>query len=357
MLNPRIEIDLKKIEENTRLLVNLCESKGISQVVGVNKACCADVQVVRAMLKGGIQILGDSRLDNLKKIYQAGIQVPLLQLRLPMFSQIDEVVKYVDYSLNSQVEVIKELGKEAQKLDKVHQVILMVDLGDLREGVQPERVLEVVEQIKDLPGVRLAGLGTNLTCYGGVIPTPENLSILVELAEKIKEQYSLELEIISGGNSSSLQLLMENRMPMQVNHLRLGESILLGRETVGRNPLPGCHLDAFTIYAEVIELQEKPSVPIGILGQDAFGNTPVFKDIGYHWRAILAIGRQDTVLEGLSPLDERVKIIGASSDHLIIDVTVLKDEIKVGDEVAFLPNYGALLLAMTSPYLHKVYIQ
>ena len=356
MLSPRIEINLEKIEENTRLILSLCQARGIEQVVGVSKVCCADLRVARAMLKGGVQALGDSRLENLKKIRQQGIQIPLVHLRLPMLSQVDEVVQYADWSLNSQVQVIRELSREAEKIEKVHKIILMVDLGDLREGVRPERVLEVVEQVKDLPGIQLAGLGTNLTCYGGVIPTEDNLGVLLRLAKEIKEKYALELEVISGGNSSSLQLMLEGKMPEGINHLRLGESILLGRETVERQPINGAFLDAFTIYGEVIEIEQKPSTPIGILGQDAFGNTPVFADIGDRWRAILAIGRQDIVVEGLTPVDERIKIIGASSDHLIIDITALKDIINLGDEVAFLPGYGALLSAMTSPYIHKIYV-
>lgn len=356
MLSPRIEINLEKIEENTRLILSLCQVNGIEHVVGINKVCCADSKVAQAMLKGGVPALGDSRLENLKKLRQEGVQVPLVHLRLPMLSQVDEVVQYADWSLNSQVNVIKELSREAEKIEKIHKIILMVDLGDLREGVRPERVLGVVEEIKDLPGIQLAGLGTNLTCYGGVIPTEDNLGTLVRLAKEIEEKYALELEIISGGNSSSLHLMLEGKIPEGINHLRLGESILLGRETVGRQPIKGAYLDAFTIYGEVIEIEQKPSIPQGILGQDAFGKIPIFNDIGEHWRAILAIGRQDIVVEGLTPVDKEIKIIGASSDHLIIDITALKDIISLGDEVAFLLDYGALLAAMTSPYVHKIYV-
>jgi len=355
LLNPRIEIDLMKIEENSRLLHKICQEYGIEKLTGVNKVCCADIEVAKAMLRGGIEMLGDSRLENLQKIREAKIEVPLLLLRLPMLSQVEKIVQYADCSLNSQVEVIEALSRAAQKNGRIHKIILMIDLGDLREGVRPERVLSVIEKIKDLSGIRLVGIGTNLTCYGGVIPTVENLTLLIELAKKIEEKYQLTLEIISGGNSSSLQILQEGKMPQGINHLRLGESILLGRETIARNIIPGLYSDAFTIYAEIIEIEKKPSVPLGIIGQDTFGNSPVFIDIGEHWRAIVALGRQDVIVEGLQPLDSRIKIIGASSDHLILDVNACAQELEVGKEIAFLPSYGALLLAMTSPYINKVY--
>ena len=133
-----------------------------------------------------------------------------------------------------------------------------------------------------------------------------------------------------------------------VNYLRLGESIYLGCDPLTRQPIPGLFTDAFTLVAEVIESNTKPSVPTGDIYQNAFGKVPHFADKGLINRAILGIGMQDVAVSGLKPrLD--VEIIGASSDHIIVDTKNKK--IKVGTELEFDLNYAALLAAMTSPYV------
>lgn len=351
---PKLIIDLKKIRENSRLLANLCLAENI-QPVAVTKVTCGDPKVAQAMLAGGISMLAESRVENARRLRRAGIDAPLLLLRLPMLSQVEAVVELFQCSLNSELSTIRALDAAAAKAGVVHDIILMVDLGDLREGIMPHELEEMVRAIAGLKHIRMLGLGTNLTCYGGVIPTQENLGQLLEynlLAEKV---YGQPLAVISGGNSSSLPLLLAGKLP-PVTQLRLGESIVLGRETVDRQPIQGAHLDCFQIEAEIIEIREKPSVPIGEIGQDAFGGTPVFEDRGNHLRAILALGRQDVVVDGLET-PEGIDILGASSDHLLLDVTHYAKPLAVGDVLTFTPGYGALLAAMTSAFVKKEYRQ
>jgi predicted amino acid racemase len=178
---------------------------------------------------------------------------------------------------------------------------------------------------------------------------------LVEIKIKASVNFGIDLGLISGGSSSSLPLVYEGTIPGEVNQLRIGESVLLGVNVVDRKPFSGLHLDAFVIEAEVIEFKKKPSKPVGNIGLDAFGSIPLFDDRGEMYRAICAIGRQDTVLEGLRPLDHRLEVLGGSSDHLILAATGGMD-VKVGDVVRFIPNYSALLAAFTSDYVEKVVI-
>lgn len=351
---PKLIIDLAKIRENTRLLARLCRRHNI-EPVGVTKVACGDPEVARAMLEGGLKLLAESRLENAIRLRQAGIAVPLLLLRLPMPSQAEAVVEHFSCSLNSQLETIAALDQAAARAGRVHQIILMVDLGDLREGIWPDDVEKTVAQIATMDNIKLLGLGTNLTCYGGVIPTRENLGQLVMLNRQAEKVYPHPLPVISGGNSSSLPLLLAGKLP-PVTQLRLGEAIVLGRETVARQPIPGAHLDCFTLEAEIIELERKPSVPIGEIGQDAFGGTPVFEDRGEHLRAIVALGRQDVAVDSLET-PPGVDILGASSDHLLLDVSGFKSSLAVGDRLRFRPGYGALLAAMTSHYVSKEYRQ
>ncbi|CCJ34653.1 ornithine racemase Orr [Caloramator australicus] len=348
---PRVEVNLNKLKENANFLAKLSEKHGI-KIMGVTKCFCAIPELSKALIEGGVEYIADSRIENLIKLKDLNVKKVLL--RIPMQSEAELVVKYADYSQNSELETLKLLGAKALEIGKIHKVILMVDLGDLREGIWPEDVDGFVAEAIKIEGIKIVGFGVNLTCYGGVIPDENNLGRLVEIAKKMQEKYDLDLEIISGGNSSSLYLLLENRLPKGINNLRFGEALLLGRETAFGNFVNGLHKDVFILKAEIIELKEKPSVPIGNIGMDAFGQKPHFEDKGIMKRAIVAMGRQDIDPSGLIPLDQDISIVGASSDHTILDVTHSKREYKVGDTVEFVMEYGALLRAMTSEYVKKV---
>lgn len=352
MRSPWIEITLPRIEHNARVVVHLCAEHGIG-VAGVTKSTCGNPDVARAMLRGGVTAIGESRMENVRRLQEAGIDAPLWLLRVPPLSQVEEVVERVDLSLNSELRVLAGLSEAALRRGRVHDVIVMVDLGDLREGVWPDDLPHFVRELQRLSGVRLVGLGANLTCYGGVIPSEHNMRRLVRCATAVEEAIGAPLAHLSGGNSSALPLIASGRMPARIDHVRVGEAILLGRETVGHTPLPGAHADAFRLHAEVIELKMKPSVPIGERGRDAFGETPAFEDRGQRRRALVNVGREDIDPQGLSPCDARLEVLGASSDYLILDVTEAESAVRVGDVVSFALSYGSLLAAMDSQYVEK----
>lgn len=348
---PRLEISLAKIRRNTETLVRLCWRSRI-HVAGVTKVFCGHPLIARAMVAGGINVIADSRIENLKRLRD--IELPKLLLRLPMISQAGEVVEYADISLNSEIETIKALSAEASFKDRTHKVILMFDLGDLREGIiDPTEMLRTVEQALQLKRIIVAGIGANLTCYGGVIPTKDNLDKLIELKRTMESRFDIDLDIVSGGNSSSLHLVEEQTMPDEINQLRLGESIVLGRETAYGRRISGTYDDCFKLIVEIIEIKDKPSIPTGELGLDSFGNKPSFVDRGVRKRTICAIGKQDVVPENLIPDDREIIILGASSDHLILDVTESDSLYRVGDLVSFKLTYGGILSSMTSEYVGK----
>jgi len=197
-----------------------------------------------------------------------------------MKSQVKEVVKYVDISLNSEIYTIFLLNEEAKKQGKIHKIILMIELGDLREGILIEDVEEYIDQIIPMKNIKIEGIGTNLTCYGGIIPSFDNLKQLEEISNVIEKKYNLKLNIISGGNSSSLDLLYKNSIPPKINNLRLGESLIFGRETAYGNNVEGCFHNTVKLEAEIIELKEKQSCPIGEIGLNAFGEKIEFVDRG-----------------------------------------------------------------------------
>jgi len=350
---PRVLIDVKKFRHNLKSILEISHNNGLS-VMGVTKVFCADQKLVNVMIEEEVDYIADSRIENLMKFRT---DIPKVLLRLPMITEAERVVEYSDISLNSELSTIKELQKKAKHLDKVHGVILMIDLGDLREGIiDEEDVMHIIHHILELSHIELKGIGTNLTCYGGIIPSTDILSKLVDIKSRIEMHFHIKLDIISGGNSSNIELMLEGGIPQGINNIRLGESIVLGRETAYGNDIDDMYNDVFTFEAEIIELKEKPSMPIGEVGMDAFGKVPEFVDEGLMLRAIIAAGKQDVDYRELIPYDT-VKCIGGSSDHIILNVSESYNMYEVGDPVLFRLTYGSILSLMTSPYVKKVYVE
>ncbi|MBN2897241.1 MAG: alanine/ornithine racemase family PLP-dependent enzyme [Clostridia bacterium] len=348
---PVLKTDLKKIKENVSIIAKRCGEKNID-IMCVTKVFCADPKVAQAVLDGGATMLADSRVKNLMKLKDLNAKKVLI--RIPMLSEVEEVVKYADLSFNSELKTIKAIDAEAKKAGKVHDILLMVDLGDLREGVLPKDVDATVEEILKLDNINLYGLGVNLTCYGGIIPSTTNLGELVEIATAIEKKFNIKLQMVSGGNSSSYYLVENGQIPTGITNLRPGEAYVLGRETAYGHPIEGLHSDCFTLEGQIVELKEKDSLPKGEIGMDAFGNVPSFEDKGKMLRAIVAVGQQDARPGDLVPRDEKTDILGASSDHLIVDITHSDKEYQVGDILSFSVDYGSLLMLATSEYVTKV---
>lgn len=348
---PRLEIDLDKINHNAYTLVQRLNRRGIS-VTGVTKATLGSPDFANALLRAGVSSLGDSRIENIESMLHANVTSEMTLIRSPMITHAARVVKFADVSFNTEIEVIRRLSVEAQKADCIHRVLLMVELGDLREGIMPDDLIDIVSETCCLPNIVLEGIGTNLACRSGVSPDVSNMATLTELVNFIETTTSESINVVSGGNSANLTWALSGADTGRINNLRLGEAILLGRETLYRKPIANLHTDAITLIAEVIESKSKPSKPSGEIAQTAFGAKGATTDRGRVLQTILAIGIQDIDPEGLQG-DKGIKICGASSDHLIIESTGRK--LPIGAEVAFQLNYSALLRAMTSPFVGNMY--
>lgn len=350
---PRIEIDLNKIKHNAIVLQKLYGEKGI-EITGVIKGVCASPIIANVLVESGITHIADSKIENLKKMKKASVDATFVLIRTPSMSEIRDVVQYADISMNTELDVVRALSREAVRRGKTHQIIIMVEMGDLREGVLPVNVPAFIQQVLPLPGIEIVGVGTNFACFSGIVPTKENMRIFSRLVQKLRRQFHIKLPIISGGNSANFQWVMHTKDVGTVNHIRIGESLFLGRDTVNGEIIPHLYPDAFRFIAEVIESKVKPSVPKGIRGKNAFGEKMAYKDRGKIRRAILGVGRQDVFVPGLTPI-RPFEILGASSDHIVLNTRNIM--LKPGDEVAFFPNYGAMLASMTSPYVYKKYIR
>ena len=347
---PRLIVDTDKIKKNVDAISNKAERIGLA-LSGVTKSFAAREELVQAYIDGGVKYLADSRIINLKRLEK--FDLPKMLLRLPMISEVEDVVRYADISLNSELDTIAALSDAAVKSNKEHSIILMVDLGDLREGYyEVEDLYNDIEKMKNFENINIVGIGTNFTCYGGVIPNARLHRKQIEIANKIKERFNIDLEIISGGNTSSVHLLDSQGLE-GINNLRVGESLLFGTDSAYGGRFEDTYNDCFTLEVEIIEMKDKPSVPTEEIGRDAFGQVPTFEDRGIRKRMIGAIGKQDVDFETLYPYDSGLIILGGSSDHIIIDASDSKVDYRIGDKIKFNIHYVSLLRLMNSEYVSK----
>lgn len=355
MSAPRLEIHLGRLHHNARTLVERLGRRGIS-ITGVSKATLGLPEIVHTWVAAGIRSIGESRIESIEALAASGISVPMLLVRAPMLSQVDRVVAHAAISCNSEPVVLEALARSAARQGVHHGVVLMVELGDLREGILAVDLEAITQSTLALPSLQLMGIGTNLGCQNGIAPNAVNMAELSRLATALEHRFAVRLPWCSGGNSANLPWLAAGGEPGRINHLRLGEALLLGREPLGRTAIPGLHTDAFTLVAEVIEAKRKPTHPWGERGRTSFSAAPVLPpsgEPGDEQRALLALGEQDIDPAGLHP-PAGVTIRGASSDHLVVGCRGKPPQ--VGDEQRYQLSYSALLRAMTSPFVSRCFI-
>ena len=357
---PILEVNLDAMTQNARVLSGLCAQNGIS-VAGVVKFSDGAVEVAKAYADGGCAQIAVSRAIHLQAIKAALPNKETLLTRAPTRGDLEATAKYADLTLCADADMLRALDAEAAKWGTCPGIILMLDVGDLREGVDniPELV-ELAKLCESLPNLRLRGVGTNHACLNGVLPSWENLSFLVEGAEAVETAIGRKLDMISGGSSINLLLLKDgvNQMPPRINHLRLGGSIAnpmnirLGRGLT----FPGLREDSVCLTAEIVDIHEKASAPKGESTKNWAGQVVQQVDKGRRLRAILALGSQDiSDAKTLIPMDEGVEIVGCSSDHTIVDVTDTGKDWHWGDTLTFKVRYANMLYAFTGDHVTVEY--
>ncbi len=352
---PLLTVNLEHLRKNIRTVRGLCAAHGIS-VTSVTKVFRGDPRIAQVLVEEGMTMLGDSRVANLARM--ENLQAEKWLIRPPMLSEIPDLVRYGDASLNSEMAVVRAINAECVRQGRRHRIILMADLGDIREGyVDYEELIRAAVETDRLPGVELYGLGVNLTCFSFIQYDTEKLTKLAELFREAEEAVGHPLQIVSGGNSATVDLMLRGGIPAGVNNLRLGESVLFGKERAKYRFLPDTYQDVFTLECEIVELKEKPSLPWGTVGVDSYGKKPEFTDRGEHrLKAICALGKQDFDVETTTPCDPGIILLGASSDHLMADVTDSREHYEVGGTIKLQLGYFSTMRAFTSDYVAKQYI-
>lgn len=345
-----------KLQENYNYLDHLFKSNDIKWGI-TTKLLCGNTDYLKEVADLGIGEMHDSRISNLRKIKEIDPEVLTIYIKPPPRDIIESVVKYADASLNTELTTLHALSEEAQRQNTVHKVIVMIEMGDLREGVMREDLINFYEKVFELPAIEVIGIGTNLNCMHGVMPDEDKLIQLALYKQIISLQFDKEIPLVSGGTTVTIPLLLRDQLPKGINHFRVGEALFFGKDLFSDGTIEGMHNDVLELYSQIIEIAEKPKVPSGDLGKNPQGKVANIDKDEYgktSYRAILDIGYLDINPDHLINIHDDVRIADASSDMLILDVGDNKNNYEVGDFIRFRMKYMGALGIMNSDYIDKM---
>lgn len=350
-----LELYRDKLRHNYQFLNTLFKRHGKEWAV-VTKLLCGNEKYLNEIIGLGTKEICDSRISNLKAVKKIDPTVQTVYIKPPAKRSISKIVKYADVSFNTEFATIKMLSDEAVKQNKTHKIIIMIELGDLLEGIMGDHLMDFYDSIFKLPNISISGIGTNLNCLNGVLPSQDKLIQLGLYEQLIEAKFNTKIPWVTGGTSVIIPMLLKHQVPDVVNHFRVGETLFFGADLLSEGTIDGMQSDVIKLFAEIIEITEKPKVPIGSLAENPSGE--VFEvdenDFGKNMhRAILDIGLLDISTDFLIPDDDRIIIVGASSDMLVVDIGDSVKNYKVGDLVSFKLKYMGALGLLNSDYIEK----
>lgn len=351
-----IELYSDKLKHNYKELNKLFNEHGIKWAV-VAKLLCGNTEFLKEVVKLGTGEVCDSRISNLKTIKKLNPNVETVYIKPPSKSTIKAVVTYADASFNTELVTIRWIAKEAKRQNKLHQIIIMIELGDLREGVMGDELLDFYEEVFMLPNIKVTGIGANLNCLSGVYPSEDKLIQLSLYKQLIETTFKQKIPWVTGGTSVVIPMLSKGIVPKGINHFRVGESLFFGNDLTTGKPLENMKQDVFKLFSQIIEIHKKPKIPTGYLGDNPSGDSYEINEEDYgktSYRAIIDVGVLDVSKpEFITPEDKSLKVIGASSDMLVIDLGNTDKNYHVGDILTFKLSYMGALRLFNSSYIDK----
>lgn len=322
----------------------------------VTKILCGTKVFLKELNQLNPDLYLDSRLSNLARIKSLNPNVQTAYIKPPAKRILTKLLEVADISFNTQFDTLIVLNELSRQRNQTHKVVIMIELGELREGVMRENAMNFFTKVFELEFIRVIGLGTNLNCMNGILPTHDKLYQLVLIKQLIESKFNRSLPILSGGTSVVLPLIEKQLVPKGINHFRIGETLFFGNDLLSGGQFLNLREDVFTLRAEVIEVLYKPTVPSGERGMNLMGeiNASEEDDFStYRWRVLLDLGVLDIDPSNLIPEDSGFRIDGASSDILALDLDPNATVPKVGDLIGFKVNYMGALRLMGSYYIEK----
>lgn len=350
-----IKLYKDRLKHNYNFLNTLFEKEQISWAI-VTKILCGNELFLKEVLDLGMNEVCDSRLSNLKKIKKIRPDVQTIYIKPSPKNSVKTVVKYADASFNSESSTIRLLSEEAVRQKKIHKVIIMIELGDLREGIMGDDLIDFYEKVFKLPNIEIVAIGANLNCLHGVLPSQDKLIQLSLYKQLIEASFHKKIRWVTGGTSVTLPLLFKRQVPKAVNHFRIGETLFFGNNLITNEAIKGMKTDVLRLYSEILEITEKPKIPIGELAENPSGELFTVDESEYgktSFRAIIDVGFLDISPEYLIPDDLEIEVVNASSDMLIVDLGDTPRNYIVGGMISFKLKYMGVLRLLNSEYIEK----
>ncbi|GAA0876905.1 ornithine racemase Orr [Wandonia haliotis] len=343
---------------NYEYLKTLFEKNNIQFAI-VSKLLCGTKSFLKELVDLGVQEVADSRVTNLERIKKINPDIRTIYIKPPAKRSIRKIVQYADVSCNSELQTILWLNEEAKRQNKIHNVLIMIEMGDLREGVMGDDLMSFYASIFELEHIHVIGLGTNLNCLHGVMPSSDKLVQLGLYKQLIESKFGQKIEWVSGGTSVVLPLLFRQQIPASNNHFRIGETLYFGNNLFTGEIIPEMRNDVFRLKAEIIEITDKPKVPFGELATNPSGEQFSFEEEDYGQtvhRAIVDIGILDVNPDFLFPINPKIKIGAASSDMLVVEIPA-DPGYAIGSTIEFRVEYMAALRLLNSFYIEKIVVE
>ena len=353
----RLKIHTDRILENIKIINSYMLDRGkiwslVVKVLGNDKKVLSEI--LSHPVISELHSVAVTQVSNLKLIKEINPHVTTMFIKPPNLKNASLIVKYADYSLNTSIATIKALNSAAEKQAKIHKIIIMIEMGELREGIKREGLIPFYRLVFRLKNIEVIGIGTNLGCMTGIKPTYDKLIQLVLYEQLLEAKFGHNLSLISGASSITLPLLEKDKVPSGVNHFRIGEAVFLGTTPLTNQQFLNLNTGALTFEATIVELYRKHSLPDGVLSEAAIGHSSIpSEDLGSSFKAVLDFGILDVDAEYLIPEDESISFFGNSSDLSVYDLGENSHNYKTGDVVRFKLSYLAVAKLMYSQYVQK----
>jgi len=356
----RLRIHIDRLIDNIEKINDLLNEHGkqwslVVKVLGTDQAVLERI-LTHPVIKCSHSI-AVSQWKSLKLIKTIDPRIRTLYIKPPAIANVPRIVRYADISLNSSLATIQALSKEAVKQDKIHQVLVMIEMGELREGIKREGIIAFYKRVFQLPNIEVVGLGTNLGCMYGIQPTYDKLIQLVLYAQLLEAKFKRKLPLISGASSITIPMLEKGRVPHNMNHFRIGEAVFLGTSPLNNKQVLDLNTGAFTFEANIVELYKKEQQPDGTICDGAVGHVARYNPSDQQsFRAILDFGELDVDHDNLIPEDPNVRFFGNSSDLTVYDLGDNPQHYTTGDTIRFGLKYMGLAKLMYSRFVEKVMV-
>ncbi len=352
---PTVLLNLDALSHNTDIAVAFAKRWGVT-VLPVLKAVASHPIVAKTLMEQGITRFGFAECDE-PYFFTNNFQAEKHLLCLTPPRQADAVVANFSRNTVTTIEMLQALQQAAHARGKRHEVLVMIDFGDSREGIHPHEAAAFIECASAFPNLSLCGFGSMFACFGAETPTQSAMERMTALRDLFKEKGIANPVVSAGG--SVFCAWVESNGPGPITELRFGDPFLLGVDLYRQAELPGgsYRQDVCRFCAEVLEVREKKiaeectSAEYQFVGQDS---SFLIRKEGLRRRALLDIGFFHIEGKELQCELPGTFIAGCSSGYLALDVTDCPEPVAVGQQVFFSGGYWSMskFFRSTSAVIH-----